>query len=136
MQTRTLVRTFAVVAAMGCFIRAALAEDGDAVRGERIFQYCFSCHSVDPNEQAQLEGPSLYRLIGRPAASLKVFNYSDAMRKRGAEGLKWDAATLNAYVADPQSIVPGTRMSAAPLHDDQARSDLIAYLAKSGPYQP
>lgn len=43
---------------------------------------------------------------------------------------------LNAYIADPQSIVPGTRMSAAPLRDDQARADLIAYLAKSGRYQP
>jgi len=110
----------------------ACAQDGDAVRGERVFQYCFSCHSVDPKEQAQLEGPSLYRIVGRPAASLRGFNYSDAMKKRGAEGLKWDAATLNAYVADPQTIVPGTRMSAAPLRDDQARADLIAYLAKSG----
>ena len=75
-------------------------------------------------------------IVGRPAASLKGFNYSDAMKKRGAEGLKWDAATLNAYVADPQAIVPGTRMSAAPLRDEQARADLIAYLAKSGAYQP
>src|SRR5262249_52384565 len=105
-------------------------------RGERIFQYCFSCHSVDPNEQTKLEGPSLYRIVGRPAASLNGFSYSEAMKKRGAEGLKWNAATLNAYVAEPQAIVPGTRMSAAPLRDEQARADLIAYLAKSGPYRP
>ena len=122
--------------ALACVSRAGIAEEGDAARGERFFQYCFSCHSVDPSEQAQLEGPSLYHIIGRPAASLKGFPYSDAMRKHGAGGLKWDPATLNAYIADPQAIVPGTRMSAAPLRDDQARADLIAYLAKSGPYQP
>ena len=131
-------RTFAQLAAiaMTCVGGTAHAEDGDATRGERIFQYCFSCHSVDPNEPTHLEGPSLYRILNRPAASLKGFNYSDAMNKRGAEGLIWDAATLNAYVADPQAIVPGTRMSAAPLRDDQARADLIAYLAQSGPYRP
>jgi cytochrome c len=114
----------------------ATAEDGDAARGERIFQYCFSCHSVDPNERTPLEGPSLNRILGRPAASLPGFNYSDAMKKRGAEGLKWDASTLNVYIADPQAIVPGTRMSAAPLRDEQARADLIAYLAKSSAYRP
>lgn len=134
MRIRSLARLAAI--ALACISRFALAQDGDASRGERIFQYCFSCHSVDPNEQAQLEGPSLYRIVGRPAASLKGFTYSDAMKKRGAEGLKWDAATLSRYVGDPQAIVPGTRMSAAPLRDEQARADLIAYLAKSGPHQP
>jgi cytochrome c len=130
------VQSLAIVVALVYTTGPAIAEDGDAIRGERIFQYCFSCHSTDPNEQAHLEGPSLYHIVDRPAASLKGFSYSDAMRKRGSEGLKWDARTLNSYIADPQSVVPGTRMSAAPLRDDQARADLIAYLAKSGPYQP
>ena len=120
---------------LGWTASSATAEDGDAARGQRIFQYCFSCHSVDPNEQTPLEGPGLYRILGRPAASLPGFNYSDAMKKHGAGGLKWDAATLNAYIADPQAIVPGTRMSAAPLRDDQARSDLIAYLGTLGAYR-
>jgi cytochrome c len=125
----------AVVAALVA-TSASKAADGDATRGERVFQYCFSCHSVDPNEKAQLQGPSLYRIVGRPAASLKGFDYSDAMKQRGSAGLKWDPATLDAYVADPQAVVPGTRMSAPPLRDEQARADLIAYLARSGPYRP
>jgi len=29
-------------------------EAGDAARGERAFQRCYSCHSVDPNEAAKL----------------------------------------------------------------------------------
>jgi cytochrome c len=136
MHIRTLARLAAIVITSTCISPTAFAEDGNATRGERIFQYCFSCHSVDPNEQTQLEGPSLYRIVGRPAASLKGFTYSDAMKQRGAEGLKWDTVTLNRYIADPQAIVPGTRMSAAPLRDEQARADLIAYLAKSGPYRP
>jgi len=136
MRRQTLAPIAAIGAVLGWSGFSAIAEDGDASRGARVFQYCFSCHSVDPNEQTPLEGPSLYRILGRPTASLPGFNYSDAMKKRGAAGLKWDTPTLNAYIADPQAIVPGTRMSAAPLRDDQARADLIAYLAKSGPYRP
>jgi cytochrome c len=58
------------------------------------------------------------------------------MRGHAAKGLVWDEATLDAYIADPESIVPGTRMSAPPVRDAQDRADLIAYLARSGRYQP
>jgi cytochrome c len=115
---------------------ASAAGAGDAVRGERTFQRCYSCHSVDPAETAKLQGPSLYRIMGRPAAMVPGFEYSDAMRKKGAAGLVWDAATLERYVADPEDVVPGTSMGAPPLRDEQERADLIAYLALSGPYKP
>jgi len=75
------------------FPAAALgAEAGDAARGERAFQRCYSCHSVDPNEAAKLQGPSLYRIMGRRAAAIPGFAYSDAMREKGAVGLVWDVA--------------------------------------------
>jgi cytochrome c2 len=32
--------------------------------------------------------------MGRPAAAVPGFDYSDAMREKGAAGLVWDAATL------------------------------------------
>src|SRR5438128_370206 len=112
------------------------AEAGDAARGERTFQRCYSCHSVDPNETAKLQGPSLYRIMGRRAAALPGFAYSDAMREKGAAGLVWDADTLERYIADPESVVPGTSMSAPTLRDEQERTDLIAYLALSGRYRP
>jgi len=119
------------------FPAAALAaEAGDPGRGERAFQRCYSCHSVDPNETAKLQGPSLYRIMGRPAAAIPGFAYSDAMRARGAAGLVWDAATLERYIADPESVVAGTNMSTPPLGDAHERADLIAYLALSGWYRP
>jgi cytochrome c len=112
------------------------AEAGDAARGERAFQRCYSCHSVDPNETAKLQGPSLYRIMGRRAGAVPGFAYSDAMRERGIAGLVWDADTLDHYIADPESVVAGTSMSAPPLRDEQERSDLITYLALSGRYSP
>ncbi len=127
-----------IAAALVCWLampRAASAEPGDAARGERVFQFCYSCHSVDPAEKAKLQGPSLYRIIGRPAAALPSFDYSDAMKERTRKGLVWEPAILDAYIADPEGIVPGTRMSAQPLRDAQDRADLIAYLARSGNYR-
>jgi cytochrome c len=108
------------------------AADGDAARGERAFLRCYSCHSVDPNETSKLQGPSLYRIIGRPAASIAGFDYSDAMREKAASGLAWDPATLERYLADPEAMVPGTRMSVPPLRDEGERADIVAYLARSG----
>jgi cytochrome c len=115
---------------------AGSAGEGDAARGERTFQRCYSCHSVDPNETAKLQGPSLFQIIGRPAGATAGFEYSAAMRDKAAAGLRWDASTLDRYIADPDAVVPGTRMSVAPLRDEQERADLIAYLARSGRYAP
>jgi cytochrome c len=111
-------------------------EIGDPTRGERVFQRCFACHSIDPSEKSMLQGPTLYRIMGRPAAAIPGFVYSDAMRRKGADGLVWDAATLDRYIADPEGLVPGTAMSAPPLRDEQERADLLAYLGRSGSYLP
>jgi cytochrome c len=46
---------------------------GDAARGERVFQRCFACHSVDPNEKSKLQVPSLYRIMGRLAGAIPGF---------------------------------------------------------------
>jgi cytochrome c len=108
------------------------AADGDSARGERAFQRCYACHSVNPSETSKLQGPSLYRIVGRPAASIAGFDYSDAMREKAAAGLVWDPATLERYIADPEAMVPGTRMSAPPLRDEQERADLLAYLVRAG----
>lgn len=115
---------------------AAYAAEGDAVRGERVFQRCYSCHSVDPYETAKLQGPSLFQIVGRPAATVPGFEYSDAMRGKAVAGLTWDAATLDRYIADPEAAVPGTLMSVPPLRDAQERADLIAYLARFGRQGP
>ena len=127
-----------LVAALATLLPGAAgrAGEGDAARGERAFQRCFACHSVDPNEPAKLQGPNLAKIMGRPAAELPGFAYSEAMRKAAAAGLVWDAATLDRYLADPESVVAGTAMSVPPLRDAQERADLVAYLARSGPYRP
>ena len=115
---------------------AGYGEPGDALRGERVFQRCFACHSVDSDKKLKLQGPSLHKIIGRPAAAIADFDYSVAMKNMAGAGLVWDVETLDRYIADPESVVPGTNMSVPPLRDEQQRADLLAYLARSGPYRP
>lgn len=105
------------------------AAEVDAARGERVFQLCYACHSVDPGETAKLQGPSLFGVVGRRAASVAGFEYSEAMKAKGAAGLVWTAAALDRYLADPEAFVPGTNMSVPPMRDAQERADLIAYLS-------
>lgn len=108
---------------------ASRADNGDPVRGERQFQRCYSCHSVEPGETAKLQGPSLYRVIGRRAGTLPGFEYTPAMIAKGKAGLVWDAASLDTYLADPEAMVQGTSMNLPPLRDEKDRADIVAYLA-------
>lgn len=114
----------------------AYSGEGDAARGEQAFQRCYACHSTSSDDTAAVQGPSLFQVVGRPAAAIAGFDYSDAMREKAAAGLIWDAATLDRYLADPEAVVPGTRMSVPPMRDRQERADLIAYLARSGQRRP
>jgi cytochrome c len=107
----------------------AAAEAGDPERGERAFQQCYACHSVDP-EEVDLPGPNLAGVLGRRAGTWAQFAYSPAMRAAGSErGLVWTRETLDAFLADPQGFLPGNSMAYAGLREPSMRADVTAYLA-------
>lgn len=97
--------------------------DGDAAAGAVVFKKCAICHS--PDEGVNKVGPSLHGVVGRKSASIANFNYSDAMK---AANKTWDAATLDTYLTDPRSMVPGTKMIFPGLKDEADRKNVIAYL--------
>jgi cytochrome c len=97
-------------------------------RGLAEFRACAVCHArTDPADPStlRLTGPSLFGVAGAPSARLPDYDYSPAMRRAA---LVWDEATLDAYLAEPQAIVPGTRMSYPGEADPEARAAIIAYL--------
>jgi cytochrome c len=114
-------------------VLAALAAAGaDPVRGERVFQRCYACHSVRAGED-RLPGPNLACLFGRRAGTLPGFEYSAAMVRAGtARGLVWTRATLDAFLADPEGVVPGTAMTAPGLPGADDRRDVLDYLERAG----
>jgi cytochrome c len=108
-----------------------LHAEGDPARGARAFQRCYACHSLDPAEP-DLEGPTLNRIVGRRAGARDGYEYSEAMAGAGREGLVWTEAALDAFIADPHALVPGTSMAPMRVIDPGERADLIAYLKRAG----
>jgi cytochrome c len=100
--------------------------DGDAAKGEKIYVKCKTCHDIDKG--VNKVGPSLKGLIGRKAAAVPDFKYSEAMIAKGAEGVVWDEATLTVYLPDPKAFVPKTKMVFAGLKKPEDIEDLIAFL--------
>ena len=116
---------FLVITCLGLMAGAALA-DGDMVAGEKVFQRCMSCHVVVDNTSKK--GPTLRGVVGRPAASVDGFAYSDGLKAFGASGAVWDEATLDKFLQDTIGFVKGMRMVIAPVRRDADRANLIAFL--------
>ena len=113
---------FALLVASGAAMSA-----GDAQRGARVFQACAACHALEPSQN--LTGPSLSGLWGRKAGTLEsFFRYSSALK---SSAVVWSEKTLDAWIRNPEAMVPGNYMSFAGIKDERARADLIAFLEKA-----
>ena len=104
----------------------AVRADGDAARGEARFQDCAACHKLEAG--ANNVGPSLHGIFTRKAGELPDFRYSPALKR---SGIVWTPQTLDAFLTNPQALVPGNRMPYAGMADAGNRADLIAYLSKA-----
>lgn len=95
-------------------------------RGQKVYAQCAACHSL--KEGVTLAGPSLHDLIGRKAASVDSFTYSDAMY---SADFVWDDDHLAKWVTDPRAMIPGTKMQTPGIKDPAQIADLIAYLKEA-----
>jgi cytochrome c len=111
----------AVWAFAAAYAIAADAQDRSQ-QGKREAEVCLACHTVDGTGGL---GPSLAGVVGRTAGSVPSFRYSRAMRNAK---IVWDERTLDAYLADPQKVIPGNAMPFAGMVDRRKRSAVIEYL--------
>ena len=81
---------------------------------------CGGCHALDHNKY----GPSHQGVFGRTAGTQPGYRYSAAL---GRSRIVWTEAALDRWLADPPSLVPGTRMTER-FPDPQERRLIIAYL--------
>lgn len=96
----------------------------DIALGEEAFQRCTACHTVEAGAPSSA-GPNLHGIVGRTAGSLEGFPYTEALAE---EDFAWDAASLDAYLADPDGFVPGTDMLIGTVTDDEERAAIVGYL--------
>jgi cytochrome c len=120
-----------VALAVPCARAAQPAPASPAVlaAGERAYQKCYACHAVDPGDKGA-EGPSLRAIIGRKVAAVGGYAYSEPMKAYAADGKTWTRERLDAYLADPQSVVPNNTMGFFGMPDANERAALIAWLAE------
>ncbi len=113
--------------AVGLACSPVLAQQDAVTRGERDFRACMPCHSLEPDRN--MTGPSLFGLWGRRAGSLQSFErYSDALK---SSGIIWDDRSLDAWLTDPDRMVPGNDMPFDGIKDGHARADLLAFLTEA-----
>jgi cytochrome c len=107
-------------------VPAAAQAEGDAAAGKNVFKKCAACHAADTTTNKI--GPHLGDIMGRKAGAVEGFKYSDAMKKKGEEGLVWNEETIAAYIKDPKGYIPGNKMAFVGLKKDEEVANLIAYL--------
>ena len=120
-----LTATFGWLAIAGA---AAAAPAAATASGQTYFERnCASCHTADASMGSRA-GPGLFNVVGRKAASVPGFNYTDALSKAGAAGKTWTKEELDIFLRDPSKDVPGTAMPIG-VADAKQRAAVIAYLA-------
>ncbi|MGC1412020.1 MAG: c-type cytochrome [Acetobacteraceae bacterium] len=84
---------------------------------------CGTCHTVE-HGAAPRQGPNLAGAFNRKAGTLSGFHYSPGFANAA---FVWDATHLDAWLADPQKLIPGAVMLYRQ-PDPAVRASIIAWL--------
>jgi cytochrome c len=92
--------------------------------------HCRECHSFVKDDNRL--GPSLYGVVGRKAGTEPGYDFTQSMKD---SGVTWDVATLDKWIADPGSVIPGNGMSPpySGIDDAAIRERIIAFLKSISP---
>ena len=102
----------------------ALLQNAHAADSQSLYkEECADCHSI--REGKNKKGPSLWNVVGRKAASVADFDYSESLRN---SGIVWTPDKISAYLENPKKLVPGGKMKYDGLPDPQDRQAIIDYL--------
>ncbi len=100
--------------------------DAPAPNGANLFRnQCGVCHVLDPAAEPR-QGPHLAGVVGRKPGSVAGFKYSTGYEKAD---FVWDPAHLDAYLENPQAVIPGSNM-AYKQAKPETRAAIIAYLGE------
>lgn len=97
----------------------------DTSGGEEAYNnVCRTCHSVKPADNRL--GPSLSGIVGKKAGGESGYQYSPSLKD---SGVTFDEATLDKFITNPDSVVPGNNMKPyTGISDAALRAKIIAFL--------
>ena len=96
----------------------------DLAKGKRTWKLCQSCH-LTKEGAGHLVGPNLHGIFGHEAGTAEGFAYSDALK---AADFTWTPDQLDHWLENPNSFLPGNRMTFAGVRRPEDRIAVIAYL--------
>lgn len=111
--------------ALVLFPQFALAQQ-DTVSDNAVAS-CMACHATSA-DGSPMAGPHLFDIVGRDAASVSDFDYSDALKAEGANGLVWTRESLDEFLRKPNDFIEGITMQYPGELDDQIRSRILDWL--------
>jgi cytochrome c len=107
------------VASAQMLLPSARSSDGAA----SFKQQCGTCHATGLSD-APRQGPPQIRIIGQHAGRVDGFHYSPSLAQAG---FTWDENTLDAWLTNPQALIPGAIM-AYRQSKPETRAAIITYL--------
>jgi cytochrome c len=115
----------ALLLGLGSTLPAVAADEGQIA----FNNHCRTCHTTKEGDNRL--GPSLHKILGRKAGSSSGYaTYSEGMR---SSDITWDEATLDKFIANPDSVIPNNNMKPFKgVTDPAVRKKIVEYL-KSGP---
>ena len=129
--SKSVRRSAGLAGAASCLaLLASPSFAADAAHGAQVFKgTCGVCHLAQPHpavsDLAMRIGPNLWGVVNRPKASEAGFTYSDAIKSKGGN---WTIDDLSAFLTNPRTFAPGTKMTFVGLPKGSERADVIAYL--------
>ena len=87
-------------------------------------EVCLACHAIAADEP-ELEGPTLWGVMGRRIGGAEGFEYSEALRNQPGY---WDRETLDRFLAAPQAFAPGVNMTFGGVRSAADRTVVIDFL--------
>ncbi len=91
---------------------------------ETLFRnQCATCHALNASDPPR-QGPNLAGVIDRKAGSVPDFKYSAGFANAD---FNWDDQRLDAYLTNPQAIIPGAVMPYRQANAE-TRKSIISYL--------
>jgi cytochrome c len=126
MVRRQILQIAAFCAAILCQPQSSPAQNFS--EGRKLFEsICTPCHNYEKGGEPDMYGQTLnlYGVVGRKAASVAGFEYSEDLRK---SGIVWSEANVDTFITLPKKLFPGTRMELPGVEDEKTRRGIIRFL--------